>query len=153
MRINIRNTGHNNRPRLWLAATPTPTIFGTAIHVFQASSYSRLASDLGFHVSPPSTCSRPPRGLDLNDLSYLTIHNIDRRTMLINNIRYTGFNKLDPTTASTCPAILSPPAKHLAPDRQPATNSEQRTLHPAARTNAQVIFPQIPITPKFLNSF
>ena len=75
MLINIRYTGHNNRPRLWLAATPTATLFGTAIHVFLASSRPWLPCIPGCH-----------------DLSYLTIHNIDRRTMLI-NIRNTGINK------------------------------------------------------------
>jgi len=33
-----------------------------------------------------------------------------------------------PTTASTCPAILSPPAKHQAHDQQPTTNNEQPTI-------------------------
>jgi len=106
----------------------------------------------GLHVFLVSTCPRLPRGLDLNDFSYLTIHNVDHHPMPI-NIRNTGINKLDPTTASTCPAILSRPAKHRAPDQQPTTNNEQRTLDAAARTNAQVEFHEHRTRQKFLNSF
>jgi len=86
MLINIRNTGHNNRPRLSLPAKPTATILGTAIDVSSAPTYPRLPYVPAFH-----------------EPSYLTIHNIDHHPTRI-NIRYTGCNnpsRLCPTPNGT----------------------------------------------------